>query len=328
VDSRTDLTGKDAAPGMCADADAAARAPEPPRNAARRGLTKVTRATYVKEAALRNLFLLCAFVAVAGVALIFIFVGMKGWPIFAKVGLGAFLFGPEWAPAKSHYGILSLTVNSLLAMAGALALGAPLAIGTAVFLSEVASPRARSLVRPAVELLAGIPSVVYGFFGLVLLRPIIADLFGGLGFGLLTAWLILAVMVVPTIATLTEDALRSVPEGIREASYSMGATKWQTIWRVLLPAARIGIIDAIILGMGRAIGETMAVLMIAGNAAVIPASILKPFLTLTTVIVLQMPYASGDNRTALFGVAIVLFVISMFFVAAIRIISRFGKRMV
>jgi phosphate transport system permease protein len=198
-------------------------------------------------------------------------------------------------------------------------------VGTAVFLSEVASPRARSIVRPAVELLAGIPSVVYGFFGLVLLRPIISGLFGGLGFGLLTVWLILAVMIVPTIATLTEDALRSVPAGIREASYSMGATKWQTIWRVLLPAAKIGIIDAIILGMGRAIGETMAVVMVAGNASVIPADILKPFLTLTTVIVMDMPYASGDHRTALFGVAIILFVISMIFVAAIRVISRFGK---
>ena len=323
-----DLTGKDVAPEMCADPRAAERAPEPPKQPAKRALSTISRATYIKESALRTLFLACACVAVAGVALIFIFVGLEGWPIFAKVGLGAFLFGPEWAPAKGHYGILALTINSMLAMAGALALGAPLAVGTAVFLSEVASPRARSFVRPAVELLAGIPSVVYGFFGLVLLRPIIAQLFGGLGFGLLTAWLILAVMVVPTIATLTEDALRSVPDGIREASYSMGATKWQTIWRVLLPAAKIGIIDAVILGMGRAIGETMAVLMIAGNAAVVPDGILKPFLTLTTVIVLQMPYASGDNRTALFGVAIVLFVISMTFVAAIRIISRFGKRMV
>jgi phosphate transport system permease protein len=328
VEDRSDLTGKDVAPEMCADPAAAKRAPEPPKQPMRRALTKITRATYLKESALRNLFFLCAFVAVAGVALIFIFVGLKGWPIFAKVGIPAFLTGPLWAPSKGSYGILPLIINSLLAMAGALALGAPLAIGTAVFLSEVAPPKSRALVRPAVELLAGIPSVVYGFFGLVLLRPIIAALFGGLGFGLLTAWLILAVMVVPTIATLTEDALRSVPDGIREASYSMGATKWQTIWRVLLPAAKIGIIDAVILGMGRAIGETMAVLMIAGNAAVVPAGILKPFLTLTTVIVLQMPYASGDNRTALFGVAIVLFLISMFFVAAIRIISRFGKRMV
>jgi phosphate ABC transporter permease protein PstC len=288
-------------------------------------LTKITAATYLKEAALKNLFLLCAFVAVAGVALIFIFVGIQGWPIFGKVGLFEFLGGLTWLPTQGHFGILPLIVNSLLAMTGALALGGPLAVGTAVFLSEVASPRARAVVRPAVELLAGIPSVVYGFFGLVLLRPIIAGLFGGPGFGLLTVWLILAVMIVPTIATLTEDALRSVPDGIREASYSMGATKWQTIWRVLLPAAKVGIIDAIILGMGRAIGETMAVVMVAGNAGVIPADILKPFLTLTTVIVMDMPYASGDHRTALFGVAIVLFVISMLFVAAIRVISRFGK---
>jgi len=322
----SDLTGHDVAPDMCTDAESAARAPEPPAHTPRRALTKISRSTYLKEAVLRNLFLLCACVAVAGVALIFIFVGIKGWPIFAKVGIGAFLFGAKWYPTKGFFGILPLIVNSLLAMAGALALGAPLAVGTAVFLSEVASPRARSIVRPAVELLAGIPSVVYGFFGLVLLRPIIAGLFGGLGFGLLTVWLILAVMIVPTIATLTEDALRSVPEGIREASYSMGATKWQTIWRVLLPAAKIGIIDAIILGMGRAIGETMAVVMVAGNARVIPADILKPFLTLTTVIVMDMPYASGDHRTALFGVAIVLFMISMLFVAAIRVISRFGKQ--
>jgi phosphate ABC transporter permease protein PstC len=324
-DMTPDLTGHDVAPDMCTDADSAARAPEPPAHPPRRELTQISRATYLKEGLLRNLFLVCACVAVAGVALIFIFVGINGWPIFAKVGFGAFLGGGKWYPTKGFFGILPLIINSLLAMLGALVLGGPLAVGTAVFLSEVASPRARAIVRPAVELLAGIPSVVYGFFGLVLLRPIIAGLFGGLGFGLLTVWLILAVMIVPTIASLTEDALRSVPEGIREASYSMGATKWQTIWRVLLPAAKIGIIDAIILGMGRAIGETMAVVMVAGNAPVVPDGILKPFLTLTTVIVMDMPYASGDHRTALFGVAIVLFAISMIFVASIRLISRFGK---
>ncbi len=318
------MGAKDPAPEMCSDE--AALAPEPPRKAGR-GLVKVSRATYLKEAALRNLFLLCACVAVAGVALIFLFVGLRGWPIFAKIGVWQFLAGPKWYPTGAYFGILTLIVNSLLTMVGALALGGPLAVGTAVFLSEVASPRLRELVRPAVELLAGIPSVVYGFFGLVLLRPIVGQLFGGLGFGLLTVWLVLAVMIVPTIAALTEDALRSVPEGIREASYAMGATKWQTIWRVLLPAAKIGIIDAIILGMGRAIGETMAVVMIAGNAPVIPNGVFKPFLTLTTVIVMNMPYASGDHRTALFGVAIVLFVVSMLFVAAIRLISRLGKEM-
>lgn len=297
-------------------------APQMPRG---EGLSTISRATRVKEAALHNLFLLCAFVAVAGVALIFLFVGSQGWPIFAKVGIAKFLSGSIWYPTKGSFGILTLIVNSLLAMSGALVLGAPLAIGAAVFLSEVATPRTREWTRPAIELLAGIPSVVYGFFGLVLVRPIVAQVFGGLGFGLFTVWIILAVMIVPTIATLTEDALRSVPGGIREASYAMGATKWQTIWRVLLPAAKIGIIDAVILGMGRAIGETMAVVMIAGNARVIPDGIFKPFLTLTTVIVMDMPYASGDHRTALFGVAIVLFVVSMIFVASIRVISRFGK---
>lgn len=310
---------------MCTDDPAdALNAPRPP---GREGLVTISRATYFKEAALKNLFLLCACVAVAGVGLIFLFVGLKGWPIFAKVGVWQFLSGGTWYPTKEYFGILTLIVNSMLAMAGALALGAPLAILTAVFLSEVASPRVRELVRPAVELLAGIPSVVYGFFGLVLLRPIVAEMFGGLGFGLFTAWIILAVMILPTIAALTEDALRSVPEGIREASYAMGATKWQTISRVLLPAAKFGIIDAVILGMGRAIGETMAVVMVAGNARVIPDGIFKPFLTLTTVIVMDMPYASGDHRTALFGVAIILFIISMIFVAAIRVISRFGKAM-
>jgi ABC-type phosphate transport system permease subunit len=166
--------------------------------------------------------------------------------------------------------------------------------------------------------------VIFGLFGLLALRPLVAAASDSLGFGLLTAWLILAIMIVPTIAAISEDALRSLPPGIREASYAMGATKWQTIWRVLLPAAKIGIIDAIILGMGRAIGETMAVLMVAGNASVVPDGIFKPFLTLTTVIVLEMPYASGDHRTALFGVAIILFLISMGFVASIRLISRFG----
>jgi len=173
-----------------------------------------------------------------------------------------------------------------------------------------------------VELLAGVPSVVYGFFGLLILRPVVADLTGGLGFGPMTAWIILAIMIVPTIATLTEDALRSIPNGIREASYAMGATTWQTIWRVLLPAAKIGIIDAIILGMGRAIGETMAVLMVVGNAPVFFNGVGQPISTLTSQIVMDMPYASGMHRTALFGMAIILFLVSMSLVGLVRFSSR------
>jgi phosphate transport system permease protein len=286
-------------------------------------LRLVSRGTYVRESVLKNIFLLCAFVAVMGVGLIFVFVGLRGWPIFAQEGVLNFLGGAEWNPTEGAYGIFPLIFGSVVVMLGALALGTPLAVGTAVFLSEIASPRVRAVVRPAVELLAGIPSVIYGFFGLIILRPIIAQTSEGLGFGAVTAWFILAIMIVPTIATLSEDALRSLPNGIREASYSMGATTWQTIYKVLLPAAKIGIIDAIILGMGRAIGETMAVLMVVGNAPIIPAAVAEPIATLTTQIVMDMPYASGDHRTALFGMAIILFIFSMGLVALVRLLSRF-----
>lgn len=285
-------------------------------------LQRVSKRTYLKEFALKNLFLLCAFVAVMGVFLIFAFVGLRGWPAFAEIGVWRFLAGREWSASGEQFGIFPLIYGSVVVMLGALALGTPLAVGTAVFLSEIASPRARSVVRPAVELLAGIPSVIYGFFGLLILRPVVARFSDGLGFGAVTGWVILAIMIVPTIATLSEDALRSIPGGIREASYAMGATTWQTVYKVLVPAAKIGIIDAVILGMGRAIGETMAVLMVVGNAPVIPESITAPMATLTTQIVMDMPYAAGLHRTALFGMAIILFGVSMALVALVRLISR------
>ncbi|MBN2404184.1 MAG: phosphate ABC transporter permease subunit PstC [Coriobacteriia bacterium] len=288
-------------------------------------LKLMSKSMYAKEAALRNLFLLCATAAVAGVALIFLFVGVRGWPIIQDPGLGAFLFGKVWSSSTDQFGILPLVTGTLVITIGALLLGAPLAVGTAVFLSEIASPRVRSVVRPAVELLAGVPSVVYGFFGLIILRPIIANLTGGLGFGPLTAAIILAVMIVPTIATLTEDALGSVVPGIREASYAMGATTWQTIYKVLLPAASVGIIDAIILGMGRAVGETMAVVMVAGNAPQFFQGLGEPVSTLTSQIVIDMSYASGTHRTALFGMAVILFLISMGLVALVRVISNRKK---
>lgn len=291
-----------------------------------RQLQLVSRKTILKETALATLFFLCAFVAVLGVALIFLFVGWQAWPILKELGLGEFVTGAVWAPSEDQFGILPLIAGSFIVTLGALALGTPLAVGTAVFLSEIASPKVRAVVRPAVELLAGIPSVVYGFFGIVILRPIVAELSGGLGFGALTAWIILAIMIVPTIAALSEDALRSIPPGIREASYAMGATTWQTIYKVLLPAAKIGIIDSVILGMGRAIGETMAVLMVVGNAPVFPESITSPMPTLTAQIVMDMGYSTGTHRTALFGMAAILFAFSMFLVAAVRLISRMGSK--
>jgi len=183
-------------------------------------------------------------------------------------------------------------------------------------------PRKNAFIRPAVALLAGIPSIIYGFFGMIIIRPFIAQLTGGLGFGALTAWFVLAIMIVPTITTLTIDALNSIPMGIREASYAMGATKWQTIYKVVLPAAKLGIVDAIVLGMGRAIGETMAVLMVVGNAPVIPDSIASPISTLTSQIALDMSYSSGLHRSALFGMGVVLFIISATLVGIVRLISK------
>lgn len=302
------------------------RQPMPEPSPEGRGLKMMSRATYLKEALLRDIFLVCAVVAVAAVALIFIFTVARGWGVVRDPGLGAFLTGTEWSATYDQYGISPLIVGTMVVTIGALVLGAPLAVGTAVFLSEIASPRMRAIVRPAVEMLAGVPSVVYGFFGLVILRPVVAHLTGGMGFGTLTASVILAVMIVPTIATLTEDALGSVPPGIREASYAMGATTWQTIYKVLLPAARIGIIDAAILGMGRAIGETMAVVMVAGNAPQFFKGLGEPIATITSQIVIDMSYATGTHRTALFGMAIILFLISMGLVGVVRLLSRLNEK--
>jgi phosphate transport system permease protein len=290
-------------------------------------LQLVTRETQLKEFALASLFFACALVAVLAVAFIFAFVAWKAFPIFTEVGFVDFITGTEWSATEGKFGIVPFIVGSFVVTLGALALGAPLAVMTAVFLSELATPKMRNIVRPAVELLQGIPSVVYGFFGVVVFAPIVSTLFGGVGFGPLTAWIILAIMIVPTIATLTEDALNSIPMGTREASFAMGANQWQTIYKVVLPAAKHGIIDAIILGMGRAIGETMAVIMVIGNAPQLFAGITQPLATLTSQIVLDMGYASGTQRTALFGMAAILFMISMSLVLTVRLLSRFGKEM-
>lgn len=290
-----------------------------------RELKLMDHATYVKERLLKDLFLLCALIAVAAVALIFVFTLAKSLPVFTDIGLGGF-FSSTWAPSEGRYGILALLAGSALVTVGALAIGVPLAVGCAVYLTQIATRRVTRVVSTAVDLLAGIPSVIYGFFGLVVLRPIIADASGGLGFGALTAWLVLAIMIVPTITTLSMDALNSVDPGVREASFSMGATRWQTIYKVVLPAAKVGIVNAIVLGMGRAIGETMAVLMIVGNAPVLPRSVTSPVATLTSQIALDMGYSSGLHRAALFGMGVVLYVISAGLVGIVRIITSRSER--
>lgn len=290
----------------------------------KRDLALVSRSTYLKEKALQYLFFACAFLAVVTVVLIFAFTMMQAAPVFTDIGLANF-FSFTWAPTEGHYGILSLAAGTALVTVGALVLGVPLGVGTAVYLTEIASARVRAMISPAVDLLAGIPSIIYGFFGMVIIRPFVADLTGGLGFGALTAWFVLAIMIVPTITTLTMDALRSIPMGIREASFAMGATRWQTIYKVVLPAAKMGIVNAVVLGMGRAIGETMAVLMVVGNAPVIPESISSPVSTLTSQIALDMSYSSGLHRTALFGMGVVLFIVSASLVGLVRLLSKMRK---
>ena len=286
-----------------------------------RELKLVSRSTYIKEKALQYLFMFCACVAVLVVGMIFVFTIAKATPVLTDIGLGNF-FGSIWAPTEGQYGILSLLAGSAIVTVGALVLGVPLALGCAIFLTEIASKKLSSIVSTAVDLLAGVPSVIYGFFGMIVLRPLIAQQTGGLGFGALTAWLVLAIMIVPTITTLTMDSLHSIPMGIREASYSMGATKWQTIYKVVVPAAKVGIVNAVVLGMGRAIGETMAVLMVVGNAPVVPANLSSPMSTLTSQIALDMSYSSGLHRSALFGMGVVLFIISAALVGIVRFLSK------
>lgn len=236
------------------------------------------------------------------------FIFKEGAPFVYKVGLGNF-FSTEWHPTAQRYGISYMVVGTAAVTAGALGLGVPLGIACAVVLGEMAGQRTRALLKPAIEILAGIPSVVFGFIGISVVLPWIREHLGGPGASGLAGALILGVMILPTIIAISLDALRAVPRSYREASLAMGATEWQTIWHVVLPAARSGILAAVILGIGRAVGETMAVVMVTGNAVQLPHSPLAPLRTLTANLALEMAYASGDHRAALFATGVVLFVV-------------------
>lgn len=252
--------------------------------------------------------MLSALSSIAILASITFFILREGAPLIYEVGPANF-FSTDWHPTAGSYGITLMIVGSAAVTAGALAFGVPLGIACAVVLGEMAPPRARQLLKPAIEILAGIPSVVYGFMGIVVVLPLIRQHLGGPGASALAAAVILGVMILPTIIAISLDALQAVPRSYREGSLAMGATQWQTIWRVVLPGARSGLVAAVILGMGRAVGETMAVVMVAGNAVQLPHSPLDPVRTLTANLALEMGYASGHHRAALFATAIVLFLV-------------------
>ena len=242
---------------------------------------------------------------------IFLFILVEAIPSLRDVGPVDLLFGTTWSPAYGKYGLLPLAVGSILSTLIAIAIAVPLSLSTAIYLAEIASPRVQRIARPTIDLLIGIPSVVYGLVGLMFLAPIIGDIdpAGGSGRSVLTAGIVLAVMILPTVAGISEDRIRSVPGQYREASSSLGATHWQTIWHVLLPAARPGIIAAVILGIGRAIGETMAMIMVIGNMPGFPTSIFQSAYTLTGAIAQEAGAAFGTHRSALFTAGLVLFVL-------------------
>ena len=266
-----------------------------------------------KERIIHFLLAACAWSAVISLGVITVFIFQAGLPLIAKVGIPNFLFNAVWDPtAKTpSFGILSMLIGSIWLTFGALLVGVPLGLAVTVFMTDLAPPLLVSIMRPAVQLLAGIPSVIYGFVGLTTLAPLVRSVFGGPGLSVLTGALILGIMILPTVISISEDAVRAVPPALRQGALALGATRWQMLVGVVLPAARSGIVASIILAMGRALGETMAVIMMIGNALRIPGSFLDAATTLTSNIGLEMAYAGGEHREALFATGAVLFLLIM-----------------
>lgn len=260
------------------------------------------------EKYIEKALLICAALFIIAIVIISLFIFARGIPLITKVGLGEFLFNLTWLPTRGSFGIGAMFAGTLAVTLTALLWAVPVGILTAVFMAEIAPRRAGQVMAELVGLLAGIPSVVYGFFGLIVIVPYIREHLGGNGLSIVAGAIILGIMILPTIINISRDAILAVPEDYKTNSLALGASRHQTIGRVVLPAARSGIVTAVVLGMGRAVGETMAVVMVTGNSTVIPDSILSPVRTMTSNIVLEMGYATGDHQAALFATGVVLFI--------------------
>ena len=271
-----------------------------------------------KEKLSGRVFFALALSSVSALALITVFIIVKGAPLIAEVGVLKFIFGMEWAPSRGEFGIFPMIIGTLTVTLGAAVIGVPVGVCCSVFLAEFAPPVMSNIFRPAIQLLAGIPSVVYGFWGLLFVVPLVRDRLGGPGLSILTGSIILGIMILPTVISISEVSILALPRQYKEGALALGMTHWQTICSVMLPAAKSGIVAAVILGIGRAVGETMAVIMVLGNAVAMPESILDPVRTLTTNIGIEMGYASGEHQQALFATGIVLFV-------AIMILNSFAQ---
>ncbi len=261
-----------------------------------------------KEVFMKIIFMISACVSVLAILFICFFLFSSGFPTIAEIGAGEFLLGDVWKPLNGKFGIFPMIVGSLYVTAGAILTGVPLGLLCAVFMARFCPKKLYGVMKPAIDLMAGIPSVVYGFFGLLVIVPAVQDLFHTSGKGLLTASLLLGMMILPTIIGVCETQIRAVPEQYYEGSLALGATRERTVFALLLPAARSGVMAGVVLGIGRAIGETMAVIMIAGNQPVIPESITSGVRTMTANIVIEMGYAQGLHKEALIATGAVLFV--------------------
>lgn len=274
-----------------------------------------------KETAMRVVFLLAAWVSIACVALICVYLLGLGIPTIGEIGLGNF-FGTVWQPGKDLYGIFPFIIGSIYATAGAMVVGVPAGVLCAVFLAYFCPRGLYRVLNPAVRVMAGIPSIIYGFFGLMVIVPVVQDLFGTSGKGLLTVSLLLGVMILPTIIGTAEPAIRAVPRSYYEGALALGATHERSVFTAVLPAARSGVLSGVILGIGRAIGETMAVVMIAGNQPTMPGGLLDGLRTMTSNIVLEMGYSTGLHRRALVATGVVLFVFILLMNSCFSILKR------
>lgn len=274
------------------------------------------------------LFALCACMSIVAVALICVFLFANGIPAMKEIGLFQFLLGTDWAPKNqpASYGILPMIVGSLCVTAGAVIIGLPIGLLTAIYLSRFCPEKLHKILEPLVQLMAGIPSIIYGFFGLVVMVPLARNLRGCTGVSMLTASVLLGIMILPTIINLSESALNAVPNSYYEGALALGSTHEHATFFAVLPAAKSGILAAAVLGIGRAIGETMAVIMVAGNQARIPTSILRGVRTMTANIVLEMGYATGLHRQALIATGVVLFVFILIINITFAIIKKRGEK--
>ena len=279
----------------------------------------------IKENGMQLVFILCACVSILSVILICVFLFANGIPAIKEIGVFDFLLGTKWKPMNNIYGIFPMILGSIYVTAGSIIIGVPIGILCAVFMAFFCPQKLYKFLKPAIDLLAGIPSIVYGFFGLVVIVPIMQNIFGGNGKSILTASILLGIMILPTIISVSESSLRAVPDSYYEGSLALGATHERSVFSAVLPAAKSGILAGVILGIGRSIGETMAVAMIAGNQPVVPESLLSGVRTLTSNIVLEMGYAADLHRGALIATGVVLFVFILIINLSFSAIKRRAK---